>query len=632
MKDINATPKTIQKLFTDIYEIPEFQRPYSWELEHCEKLWEDLINFHENLNAESDDYFLGNIVVHTIKGNYFSVIDGQQRLTTLLLLMQALFSKAQTLKTLEACLKITDELTGEIQNSLRVTSKVQNDDKESLRKVIFENQENLIEKNIFLQNYQKFIHLIETWLSEKSRNADDYNSLIKTILYKITILRIECPTQDNALDIFETINNRGMSLTDADIFKAKLYKEAINKDDFMHEWNALNNHDRLFRLHMYVHRAKNKDASKEIGLRKYFSKPSCLQLDMPFLMASLKLYSAVDGAWGTPKINVIWHIFNAYPNQYWQYPIYVYLRKHGIVEEDEFILSKNHELELELLMENILRYFIVKGLVFNSVNSIKDSIFKLCNAIWHEEDYLKNFNDSYNVSTQDFLKLIGQGNLGRYVKFLVMTCSFLDSMQQKELNNLQSMFESKYDIEHILPKKWNHYDQWTMELWRSHINSIGNLVIFEKSLNIKASNEFFTRKQEYYKKSKCHSACKLADQKEGKWFPEHVIERKASNIKLLSCFLYNIKISTAAYIGDYKIEIVFNNGKKGVSDLSDSLDMGVFKPLLDRALFSQFRIDPELDTVVWSGGQDLAPEFLYFKAFQNDPALHDQFVQWGYIH
>jgi hypothetical protein len=93
-----------------------------------------------------------------------------------------------------------------------------------------------------------------------------------------------------------------------------------------------------------------------------------------------------------------------------------------------------------------------------------------------------------------------------------------------------------------------------------------------------------------------------------------------------------LAITQATYIKDYKLEIVFNNGKKGVSDLSDSLDMGVFKPLRDRALFSQFRIDPELDTVVWSGGQDLAPEFLYFKAFQNDPALRDQFVQWGYLH
>ena len=48
MKAIHADPKEIRKIFSEKYIIPDFQRPYSWEKEQCDKLWEDLIDFYEN--------------------------------------------------------------------------------------------------------------------------------------------------------------------------------------------------------------------------------------------------------------------------------------------------------------------------------------------------------------------------------------------------------------------------------------------------------------------------------------------------------------------------------------------------------------------------------------------------------
>lgn len=93
-------------------------------------------------------------------------------------------------------------------------------------------------------------------------------------------------------------------------------------------------------------------------------------------------------------------------------------------------------------------------------------------------------------------------------------------------------------------------------------------------------------------------------------------------------FLHIIK---AKYLSDYKIEVVFNNGRQGMADLSCILKGTVFEPLKEKTVFAQFKLDDELDTLVWSNGADIAPEFVYYQAFKDDPQLQTQFRQWGYI-
>ena len=73
-------------------------------------------------------------------------------------------------------------------------------------------------------------------------------------------------------------------------------------------------------------------------------------------------------------------------------------------------------------------------------------------------------------------------------------------------------------------------------------------------------------------------------------------------------------LRTAEYAGDYKIRLSFEDGTIGEIDLEDELWGEVFEPLKDVALFRDFQVDPELRTVVWSNGADLAPEFLYQQA------------------
>jgi hypothetical protein len=92
-----------------------------------------------------------------------------------------------------------------------------------------------------------------------------------------------------------------------------------------------------------------------------------------------------------------------------------------------------------------------------------------------------------------------------------------------------------------------------------------------------------------------------------------------------------LHITNARYLHDYVVEVSFNNGRKGVADLSDALKGPVFEPLKRIDEFSKLKVDAELETIVWPNGADLAPEYIYFQAFKNDADLVPQFRKWGYL-
>ena len=70
-------------------------------------------------------------------------------------------------------------------------------------------------------------------------------------------------------------------------------------------------------------------------------------------------------------------------------------------------------------------------------------------------------------------------------------------------------------------------------------------------------------------------------------------------------------VKNAQYVDDYKIIILFDNMKKKIVDLKNHLIGKVFEPLKDTAYFKRFRVDHDIDTIVWENGADLSPDFLY---------------------
>jgi hypothetical protein len=92
-----------------------------------------------------------------------------------------------------------------------------------------------------------------------------------------------------------------------------------------------------------------------------------------------------------------------------------------------------------------------------------------------------------------------------------------------------------------------------------------------------------------------------------------------------------LSIVNANYQDDYRILLQFNDNKEGVVDLKDFILDGKIKPfkqLEDIEKFKNFQVDY---TIKWNDHLDLAPEYLYFKTFEKDITLQNQFHQWGYI-
>lgn len=93
-----------------------------------------------------------------------------------------------------------------------------------------------------------------------------------------------------------------------------------------------------------------------------------------------------------------------------------------------------------------------------------------------------------------------------------------------------------------------------------------------------------------------------------------------------------LAINEANYVGNYCISLVFNNGRKGLANLKETIfndKRPIFSALKNESNFKDFKV--EHSTVVWSNELDLASEYLFYVAFKDDPDLQDQFKQWGYI-
>ena len=537
MKTITAKPEDIRTIFSREYQIPMFQREYSWEQEQCETLWDDLIDFH-NEKDKKDKYFLGNIVVHPIdESEKFSVIDGQQRLTTLLLLIRALFDNAGTVKALEECLKIKDKLSSELTNNIRLNSDVIEGDKKNLEKIILEGRCDDENSRLYI-NYDMFKKKISDW--KQGKTSDELNKLILTFLDNVVLLPILCETEDDALNIFETINNRGLSLSDADIFKSKLYAgiESSKRSEFIDEWNELYDQEDLFRILMYICRAQENDISREKGLRSYFSSKTGRLQNPGDVMASLKKINAIIDTKTGIYNDSLWNILENYPNQYWRYPLYVFLHKYLIWKEDcELYLPEEHYEEYKKLIALTTAYYFVKGVVYNSVNTVKDTTFKVCAKIENNDNYLSEYIDNMGNDLKIFYDKLESADLGRCKRGIILLSGFLNKSQSVE-DFYDLILNSSIEIEHILPRKWSDNNDWDEQEAKEVMETLGNLAPFEKKLNISASNEFFKKKKKAYKESKFADIQDLL--KLDKWDYDEVKIREKNIISRIKSFIKEV--------------------------------------------------------------------------------------------
>ena len=523
MSKLSIDQRNIKSLFQDRksdFLIPDYQRPYAWNEEKCETLWEDLFSFafpNNNIEKfdEDDEYFLGPIVTYQNDNKKLEVIDGQQRLTTLMLLLRAFYDyfiyaqdsiTKKTREEIAKCLWKTDINDEPKLDELKIQSDVAGeDDKTEFLNIL---KTGIVEKN-YVSNYAKNFRYFKEKIEEFSKMYAIYTAtFVQIIMKNCILLPIEADDQNTALRIFSTLNDRGMPLSDADIFKAQFYKyysEKGKKNEFITKWKELEElcnkifnpltgtpMDELFTRYMYYERAKRgiKSSTTE-ALRKFYESDNdyaLLKNENTFQnLISLADFWKDVSLQNTDRfsIEVLKRLFvlNYAPNGMWNYFLSVYFMQYKDING----MLDNNKL-LDFLNKTIL--FIWTYAITNpGVNALRTPIFnEMIKIVNNEEvDFSENkFDENY---VKSMLNTYIFYNRRPITKSMITWWAFENKNQK--LISLDNVFE----IEHIYARKRQDVDKGTTI---ENLELLGNKSLLEKRINIRAAEYKFDDKKKYY--------------------------------------------------------------------------------------------------------------------------------------
>lgn len=561
------------------YIIPEYQRPYSWGVDEINTLFDDIWGFsiERTQPNEAKNYFLG-CVVSYIEKDERQIIDGQQRLTSLFLLLRAVFTMLEKednvtkevsnfISKIKPALWKVSEMTGdEDRSQMLLRSNVVSDlSNEILRKILETGETDPKATDNYSKNYNKFVELY----TEKSKSSPNqiYNFINALLNYTI-LLPIEADDQETALTIFNTLNNRGMPLSDADIFKSYIYKrlDENGKKTFIQKWkklevNATNANESiqsLFYYHMFYLRASgDDDKTTTPGVRKYYLEKGQNRLKAAViddLAESLHLWEVVNGrepienqTWSNnTDIRKILDCLSSYPNEFWKYPVSIFYMQHK--ERDDF----------ELLFLKFLRKLFVmlltRYLEQPTISAVKGNILKLNVQITktcHPEFYAgfdnKPQEDEYAIQAEKI----------RTDNLLIMPHKKVERMLLKLLayqeESQEDLLPGYWEIEHVFPQTWDSkYYNLNEEDANIKLEHLGNKLPLEKKLNISASNNYFDKKKEKYKESGIAICQKIGKSSLSEWNLDNIIENDSKVCE-------QIKNIFKKWVSEYEPIIIPNN-------------------------------------------------------------------------
>lgn len=523
MSKLNVDQKTIMLLFSDKksdFLIPDYQRPYAWEETQCQTLWDDIFSFAFPDNDcdkfdSNDEYFLGSIVTFENGNNKKEVIDGQQRLTTLMLLLRAFYAKfgnmqdeksKSTQKRISQCLWKTNEFGEANMNVLKIDSEVATDnDKDEFLDILKTGFVDKEQKSNYAKNYRFFQERIDKFLNEY---PSYFAYLPARILGNCILLPVEAESQDTALRIFSTLNDRGLPLSDADIFKAQFYKHYGAKNEkalFIGQWKELEEicgkifrpqtgtpMDELFTRYMYFIRAqKGIKSSTTEALRKFYEKDDYSILKRDDTLPNLKIlvnfwndvYAQNSDRFSSNILKKLFVLHYA-PNGMWNYFLSVY-----------FLQNKDDKEQLE---EKKLEEFLTKTIAFiwaysftnPGVNALRTPVYaEMLNIVTDKTVHFADFK--FDENTLETAIYNFEFKNGRPItKSMLTWWAFTDESQSLPL------LSSSFEIEHIFAKKRQENDKSLTNI--RNLESLGNKALLEEKINIRASDYRFSDKIKYY--------------------------------------------------------------------------------------------------------------------------------------
>lgn len=517
--NLQASQQDLKGIFGtgDRFIIPSYQRPYSWEYDQCSQLFSDIVEAFE----EGKEFFVGNILMakSPVEKNRPRVVDGQQRLLTIWLMFKVMYLLYPGLNDLKKVVAVPAR-EGDKTFPKIVSEVFETDDPKdipyihemTLKQLEMEyhgalDKKGNIREDIIKSRIKINLFYLYNWILTKRKEYDDerMKDFIFFILDNVSVLPIELTgtdmedASDRALVIFETLNNRGMDLEDADIFKERLYRKAVSvkeKDMFIQNWTDLKSLvedvgmtiDDIFRYYSHIIRGRNNITYGEKSLRQFFllEKFSPLQnkeykdiLDdlnkmvwvLKFLTTSANQQNEL-GKW--------MQIINAYTNQYPKYVLATYLFEYGWEN-----IKKDSRKFIELI-KALIRYCYFMG----STTTVKFRMYEYIKQITHKQEIGENRISDLNNTRFDWVGTLRKG--------YTLLAYYLTTNEPLSSYSIDQVY-TQNDVKRYAPDQQEEY--------QDMLNCLGNMVV----LDINRRSLSCDKKANYYLNSSIWEVHKLLD-------------------------------------------------------------------------------------------------------------------------
>ncbi|WP_101024199.1 DUF262 domain-containing protein [Helicobacter pylori] len=530
--DNNSLKKILAAEDEAYYKIPIYQRPYQWGKEQCEELLDDLFESYEDYRE--DDYFCGSLVLirSNEDGNIYDIVDGQQRLSTFILLakvLATLYPECLNSKSQSKC------LNSKSQEYLQASWGDRHEDGEKRKRLDFDLVGFSAKKDFqdalkffddldaskgedvksngsskSKNNYLKNAICLRDYLREKE--IEDINAFIKWLYLKVKFITIICPDTDNALRIFNVLNARGLALNATDIFKGRLLKELTEEkeqEELATRWENLRQKcldngfamETLFSHYLEYFYAKT---SKEKMNKRLDTQFDELQISpLEYLDGVEDFYNAYVKVLEMPDRYA--HLLSYKEDNYWRAILCASL------------LHRYSESEIEALKKLLVKFYYQDWVAGGKQSTRSQTCCNIINAlkekksVEHTASVVKKYFKDKNI-TQRFKENLQDSNL--YTKFyfagkapkknswlrpiLILVEYFIsDDPKPKRIQ-----MDENLHVEHILPQNPNLSSQWAKDFSEEerecYTHSLANLTLLGGTKNAQASNLDFKDKKKIY--------------------------------------------------------------------------------------------------------------------------------------
>jgi len=513
MKGIQGTSnKTYRQLMGNglRYEIPKFQRDYTWEAEHWDDLWQDIKALLAN---EDNEHYMGYLVLQTSNNKEFQIIDGQQRLTTMSLLI---LSTLKCLKELvdsgieaENNLKRKDSLLNSYIGYVDPVTLISNNKlKLNRNSDDYYKQHLVLLKELPLRNTnasEKHMRECFNWyydrIKKEFNTGESLAAFIDNIVDKLFFTVIEVTDQLNAFKVFETLNSRGVQLSSADLLKNYLFfvvdetKPHISEiEELENIWSKIVGKLGEQKFEDYLRYYWN-SIHKSVGKKNLFKtiKGSIKSKDQVFeLIRNLNDTADIYLAIQNPE-DELWKDKPEIRKSLKE------LKLFQIRQINSLFLSALRNLEVENFKKLAkicsvisFRYNIIGGLNPNAQEDVYNTVALkiLSNKRFEVADfqtiYVSDLNFENDFSTKEFKNTTRNHKIVKYI---------LSKIEVYQHRNEIDPESDLFTIEHILPE--NADDTWgnfTFEEINRSVYRIGNLTLLEKKLNREADQKAYVEK------------------------------------------------------------------------------------------------------------------------------------------